>query len=232
MHVITESNTDCSFMQTIIRLPQAREDLKSVNLNPTIIEQLSVYRDFTDQILQELAGKTAITDFISNCKEVDQIYYVKIFPDNEPDSEETREYICYGEYHRNLAPGHQNLLFRIDQNWDEFQFPRFESDKITQAFQKYIPLLSGTVSDPIFPAVYLEQKELNDKAEFLRYEAIDKSLLDTLYLFSIDYWGNALFLDQAGNLFEFRSQEGRILPSEHDLISWTKDKLEELFGTV
>lgn len=217
-------------MQTIIRLPQAPEDLKSAGITTFVIDQLSFSLDFTEELLKAFAEHKNISDFILNCKEQNEIYYVKTFPDNEPySSDEVREYICYGEYHRNLMPGHKNILFRIDQPWDTFQFPQFGQDKITVAFKKYVQLLSGTVSETIFPAVYLDQNELNDKSNFSGHHFPDRSLLNSLYLFSTDYWGNAAFLDSKGNLIEFKNKKGTLLKSDLDLISWTENKLKNFF---
>lgn len=217
-------------MQTIIRLPQTRDNLMSAGINASVVEQLSFYTDFTDRLLKEFEEHPHITDFILKCKQQNEIYYVKTFPDNEPySSDEVREYVCFGEYHRNLAPGHRNMFFRIDQKWEAFQFPQFEQDKITQAFKKHVQLLSGTVSETIFPAVYLEQNELNDKSELLKHHFLDRLLLDSLYLFSTDYWGNAAFLDNKGNLFEFNHKKGTLLQVDLDLISWTESKLKNFF---
>ncbi len=230
MYILTEENVDCSFMQTIIKLPQSRDDLKSAFIDTSVIEKLLLYVDLTDNLLKEFAEHPHIADFILKSKHLDEIYYVKTFPYNEPyGADKVEEYICYGEYHRNLTREYKNLFFRVDQKWDKFNFPKFEQDKITEVFKKNLPLFSGTVCDTIFPAVYLEQNKLNNKSDLLNNHLLDKSLLDSLYLFSKDYWGNAAFLDNNGNLFEYKHKERTLLQSDNDLISWTDNKLKNVF---
>jgi hypothetical protein len=230
MNIITEPAYDCSEMQTIIRLPQTRDEEQLAHISHTAIEHISSYLHFTDTLLQEFSDFPELVDFIITCKQEDEIYYIKCFPYvSTNSSDDVQGYICYGRYLRDLPPIRKIILFRIDQKWDEFSFPIFTEDIYTKAFKRYVQLLSGTLIDRSFSSIYLEQKELGNISDFIRDSLIEPAVLDGLYLFSRNYWGNAFFLDQKGDIMVYSKLEKALVPLERDLITWTEKRLHTFF---
>jgi hypothetical protein len=215
-------------MQTIIRLPQRREDLIAAKVSSIAADKLETYTTLTEEIIHAFQPYKQICDFLAACIWDKEVNYVKTFPEDEAhETSDVREFICYGEYHRNTVPEQVNLFFRLDQQWDDFTFPTFDDERTTQHFKQYIPLLSGTIAaNPIFPPLLLEQDELNDKTELsLRHP--DKSFKD-LYFFSWDYWGKSYLVDRNGDVLEFK--RGTFNESKFDFIGWVDNELENIFN--
>ena len=228
MNILTEINYDCSFMQTIIRLPQSRSDLESVNISSFAIDNLVNYSNFADQITETFSKYHHITDYIAECKLNDQIYYVKTFPESDTyEKSEIREFICFGEYNRDKSDL-KNLFFRIDQSWNNYQYPKLDNSNTLEFLKKHLPLLSGAISsETIFPAIILEQSELNNISDLSINKGIDENKFNDLFLFSTDYYAKSYFLDRIGNVFEFKSE--KLQKSTFDFIAWVDNELANIF---
>lgn len=101
MKILTEINIDCSFMQTIIKLPQKRVDLISVGIDKNVVDRLESYLDFAKDIQTLFQSTTHLKNFVEYCVKNNQVYYVKTFLEDKEDLSENREFICFDEYHRN-----------------------------------------------------------------------------------------------------------------------------------
>ena len=208
-------------MQTIIKLPQERVNLLSVGIEKNIVDKLDNYLDFVKEIQILFQSMPHLNIFIENCLTSNEVYYVKTFSEDIEDLSENREFICLGEYHRNLN-GQQNLFFRIDQNWDNFDFPLVDN---YQNLKKYFSFLSGTTFDTIFPSIILEQKYLNDISEIILNHNIEPINFKNLYLFSIDYFGKSYFFDNKGNVFYLKPYSKTIEKSEFGFKQWLDNQL-------
>lgn len=221
MEILTEINSDCSFMQTIIKLPQERVNFLSVGIDINIIDKLENYLDFVKDIQILFHSIPHIKNFIENCVLSNQVNYVKTFSVDTEDISENREFICFGEYHRNLK-GQHNLFFRIDQNWDSFDFPTVDN---FQNLKKYFSFLSGTTIDTILPSIILEQKYLNDISDIILNHNIELTEFEKLYLFSIDYFGKSYFFNNKEDVFYLKPYSKTIEKSEFDFKHWLDNEL-------
>ena len=212
-------------MQTIIRLPQKRSDLELANIGSFVVDKLINYSDFADHIIKTFSKYEHIVGYISECKLKGQIYYVKTFPENEPyEQAEIREFICFG-----VDYGINPLFFRVDQNWNNFQYPKLHDSETLEFIKKHLPLLSGTItSDTRFPSIILDQVELNDISDLLSNKSIDRNIFNHLYLFSTNYYSKSYFLSETGGVHEYKSE--KLTPSKFDFVAWVDNELVNIFN--
>ncbi len=224
MQILTEINVDCSFMQTIIKLPQERVDLISAGIDKNIVDRLENYLVFAKDIQALFQSNVHLKDFIESSVENKRVYYVKTFSADILDLTENREFICFGDYHRNIS-GQQTLFFRIDQKWEDFDFPFIQN---FQNLKRYISILSGTTIDTIFPSIFLEQRYLNDTSEISKYN-LDLTELENLFLFSTDYFGKSYFFNNNGEVFYLKLHSTKIEKSQLDFRHWLDNELANIF---
>ena len=221
MKILTEINADCSFMQTIIQLPQKRVDLISAGIDKNIVDRLENYLEFARDIQTLFQNITHLKNFIEYSVKSNEVYYVKTFSEDIEDLSENREFICFGEYHRNTK-GQHNLLFRIDQNWDNFDFPSVDS---FYNLKTYFSFLSGTTINTILPSIILEQSYLNDISEIILNYKTEPTELEKLYLFSTDYFSKSYFLNDKGDVFYLEPYSKTVEKSEFDFKQWLDNEL-------
>ncbi len=221
MKILTEINADCSFMQTIIKLPQKRIDLITAGIDKNIVDRLENYLNFAKDIRTLFESLTHLKSFIEYSVKSNEVYYVKTFSEDNEDLSENREFICFGEYHRNTK-GQHNLLFRIDQNWDSFDFPIVNN---FYNLEKFFIFLSGTTVDTILPSIILEQAYLNDISEIISNYKVEPNELEKLYLFSTDYFDKSYFLNDKGDVFYLKPHCKTVVKSEFDFKQWLDNEL-------
>ena len=213
-------------MQTIIKLPQERVDLMSAGVNKSIVDKLEDYLSFAKDIQTLFRRLHHLRDFIEKSVTTSRVYYVKTFSENNEDLSESREFICFGEYHRNIKEQY-NLFFRIDQDWTNFNFPLVDN---IQDLKEYFSFLSGTTVDIILPSIILEQKYLIDNSEIISNHNTDTAEFDKLYLFSTDYFGTSFFFDTKANVFYLKPHSKTVEKSQFGFKQWIDNGLNAILN--
>jgi hypothetical protein len=213
-------------MQTIIKLPQKRKDLMTAGIGESVVARLDKYSEFAQEIQSFFKDIVHLCDFIRSAVSNDLVYYVRTFSEDLKDSSETREFICFGEYNRDIRHS-QHIFFRVDQNWNNFNFSIFNN---VDDFERYFYLLSGTCLSTILPPFLLEQNNLNDTSDVLTTKNVKSIDLEGLYLFSTDYFSKSYFLNSSAEVFFLDPAKGKITRTDFSFKEWVSNLLNGILN--
>jgi hypothetical protein len=156
-------------------------------------------------------------------------FFVKVHDD--PVGEDPRFYLTFGGPLNRL--GSDNLSFRLDQDWSDFQIPVRFPEETKKLLRIHFPYLSGlSISSLEDPPVILEKRWLGN-IEFWP-KVFDSELFNELskyWLVASDYWGIATILNGEGKIFHYWREESpdRVNDTGVGYLDWITEELRDPF---